>query len=60
MTETNLLFFIFVLSIFNILRILSVFIISLLSNPPKQIRLTDIETLLLGISVSYFITYLFG
>jgi hypothetical protein len=54
----NLFLFIFIFSLLGILRILSMFIVSLLQNPPKEMVISKRETILFGVFISYVITYL--
>jgi hypothetical protein len=54
----NLLLFIFVFSVLNVLKISTVFITSLLQTLPKKMELSSRETLLLHLTLTYFITYI--
>jgi len=54
----NLLLFIFVFSVLNVLKISTVFITSLLQTPPKKMELSSRETLQLHLTLTYFITYI--
>jgi hypothetical protein len=54
----NLLLFIFVFSILNVLKISTVFITSLLQTLPKKMELSSRETLLFHLTLTYFITYI--
>jgi hypothetical protein len=50
--------FIFVFSILNVVRIVFLFIRSLLQETPQQVILSSRGILLLGLSLSYIITYI--
>ena len=54
----NLLLFIFVFSVLNVLKISTVFITSLLQTLPKKMELSSRETILFHLTLTYFITYI--
>jgi len=51
-----LLFFVF--SILVSLYFLGTFLFNLLSNPPRPMKISYLELAALGLTISYFITYL--
>jgi hypothetical protein len=59
MNNINTLYlFLFIFFTLNILRNVLKFVGALLSNPPQTMVLGNKDLLLLGISISYFLTYL--
>ena len=54
----SIFYFTFTFSILVILRILIKFLSSLLQKEPKPIVLSNRELILIGLSISYFFTYL--
>jgi hypothetical protein len=52
------LFFIFIFSILTALRVIGIFISSVISNPPQKLELSKMELIVFGLAVSYFITYI--
>jgi hypothetical protein len=50
--------FLFIFVTLNILRNVFRFIRALSSTPPQRLILSDKDLILLGVSVSYFLTYL--
>jgi hypothetical protein len=54
----NLIFFIFIFSSINILRLIFLFLISVFQNPPKKLEVSKYETFYYLFLISYIITYL--
>lgn len=50
--------FVFVFSILMVLKNVFGFLSALLSNPPKKFQVTSRETLYIGLSSSYIITFI--
>ena len=53
-------FFIFVLTTLVLLRTVTKFVSALSQKEPKPLVLSDRELIFLGLSLSYFITYIFN
>jgi hypothetical protein len=53
-------FFIFIFSTLIVIKNLSKFLIELLRDNPKPIGYSNRELLVLGLSISYIITYIFN
>jgi hypothetical protein len=51
-------FFVFVFTILVVLRTATIFVGSLLQNPPKKLVLSNRELILNGLSLSYILTYI--
>jgi hypothetical protein len=59
MINYNVIFlFVFIFSTLIILRTVFKFISSLLQNPPQKMVISSKELLLIGLSTSYFLTYI--
>jgi len=50
--------FLFIFCLLAVFRTVTNFFVSIFSNPPKKIEYTDKETILIGVFLSYIITYL--
>lgn len=50
--------FLFIFSVFFNIRILFKFILSVLQTPPKKLEIVTRELLLIGITLSYILTYI--
>lgn len=54
----EVLFFLFIFSILIMIRSTFVVISALYQNPPQKVEFSDKALIILGISISYFFTYL--
>lgn len=50
--------FLFVFSVLINIRVLLMFILTLMHTPPKKLNITSTHTVIIGLSLSYIITYL--
>jgi hypothetical protein len=55
---TTIFLFLFIFSVLTVLRTVIKFLRALSQNPPQPLVLSDRELILLGIAVSYCLTYL--
>jgi hypothetical protein len=56
----NIFLFVFTFSILGVFRVAFKLFVSLFGNPPKKLELSNRETILLGLFISYIITYIFN
>ena len=54
----NIFLFLFIFSVFGVIKPILTFLIGLFSNPPKKLEFTRTENIFFGIFLSYIITYI--
>jgi hypothetical protein len=54
----NIFLFVFIFSILGVFRVFFKLFVSLFGNPPKKLELSNKETILFGLFISYIITFI--